>query len=43
MKKLTLWLLIVILLLPCVSAQALTPYRTYSLGTDGWLVETQTA
>ena len=42
MKKLALWLLIIVLLVPCV-AQAATPYRTFSLGTDDDLVETQTA
>ncbi len=43
MKKLAMWLFIVLLMLSCVSAQALTPYRTYSLGVDNDLVETQTA
>lgn len=44
MKKLLIWLLLLLLmLLPCFSAQAATPYRTFSLGTDGDLVETQTA
>lgn len=42
MKKLAAWLLVIILLVPCV-AQAATPYRTFSLGTDDDLVETQTA
>ncbi|MCH5287800.1 MAG: hypothetical protein J1E43_10280 [Christensenellaceae bacterium] len=42
MKKLAVWLLIIVLLVPCV-AQAATPYRTFSLGTDDDLVETQTA
>ena len=42
MKKLAVWLLLIVLLVPCV-AQAATPYRTFSLGTDGDLVETQTA
>ena len=42
MKKLAVWLLLIVLLVPCV-AQAATPYRTFSLGTDDQLVETQTA
>lgn len=42
MKKLAIWLLLVVLLVPCV-AQAATPYKTFSLGTDDDLVETQTA
>ena len=42
MKKLAVWLLLIVLLMPCV-AQAATPYRTFSLGTDNDLVETQTA
>ena len=42
MKKLAVWLLLIVLLVPCV-AQAATPYRTFSLGTDNDLVETQTA
>lgn len=42
MKKLAAWLLVILLLVPCV-AQAATPYRTFSLGTDDDLVETQTA
>lgn len=42
MKKLAVWLLLIVLLVPCV-AQAATPYRTFSLGTDDDLVETQTA
>ncbi len=44
MKKFAAWLLLVLLLLStCLTAQAATPYRTYTLGTDMELVETQTA
>ncbi len=44
MKKIAAWLLLVLLLVSsCLTAQASTPYRTYTLGTDMELVETQTA
>ncbi len=43
MKKIAAWLLLILLVLGCVSAQAATPYRTYTQGTDRDLVETQTA
>ncbi len=43
MKKFAAWLLLVLLLCSCLSAQAATPYPTYTLGGDGELVETQTA
>ncbi|MBQ8555505.1 MAG: YIP1 family protein [Clostridia bacterium] len=44
MKKFAAWLLLILLLATsCLTAQASTPYRTYTLGTDGDLVETQTA
>lgn len=43
MKKFAAWLLLILLLTSCLTAQAATPYRTYTLGTDMDLVETQTA
>lgn len=44
MKRLLVILLTLLLLAPCLSAQAGTPYRTYTLGADEMdLVETQTA
>ena len=43
MKQFVSWLLLLLLLLPCVTAQAATPYRTFSLGSDMREVETQTA
>ena len=44
MKKFIAWLLILLMALSfCVTAQAATPYRTYSLGNGGMTVETQTA
>ncbi len=43
MKKFAAWLLLILLLTSCLTAQAATPYRTYTLGTDMNLVETQTA
>ncbi len=43
MKKFAAWLFLILLLTSCLTAQAATPYRTYTLGTDMNLVETQTA
>lgn len=43
MKKFAAMLLVVLLAFSCVTAQAATPYRTWTLGTDENLVETQTA
>ena len=43
MKKFAAWLLLILLLTSCFAAQAATPYRTYTQGTDRDLVETQTA
>lgn len=43
MKKFAAWLLLILLVLACVQAQAATPYRTYTQGSDRNLVETQTA
>ena len=43
MKKIAAWLLLILLVLSCVTAQAATPYRTYTQGADRDLVETQTA
>ncbi len=43
MKKFAAWLLLILLLSTCLTAQAATPFRTYTLGTDKDLVETQTA
>lgn len=44
MKKFIAWLLILLMALSfCVTAQAATPYKTFTLGKDGNLVETQTA
>ena len=43
MKKIAAWLLLVLLLTSCLTAQAATPFRTYTQGTDRELVETQTA
>ncbi len=43
MKKFAAWLLILLMVLPCLTAQAATPYRTYSLGNAGQTVATQTA
>ncbi len=43
MKKFAAWLLLILLLTACLPAQAATPYRTYTQGTDRDLVETQTA
>ncbi len=43
MKKFAAWLLILLLALSCLTAQAATPYRTFSLGNGGMEVETQTA
>ncbi len=44
MKKFAAWLLVVLLVLSsCATAFAATPYKTFSLGMDGELVETQTA
>ena len=43
MKKFAAWLLILLVALGCLTAQAATPYRTFSLGNGGMEVETQTA
>lgn len=43
MKKFAAWLLLLLLLTSCLTAQAATPFRTYTQGTDNNLVETQTA
>lgn len=44
MKKFAAWLLLLLLLSTCLTAQAATPFRTYTQGTDSnQLVETQTA
>ncbi len=43
MKKFAVWLLLLLLLTSCLTAQAATPFRTYTQGTDNNLVETQTA
>ena len=44
MKKFTAWLLLVLLLMSmCLTAQAATPYRTFTQGPDDELIETQTA
>jgi len=43
MKKIAVWLLLILLVVSCLPAQAATPYRTYTQGTDRELVETQTA
>ena len=44
MKKFTAWLLILLTLLSIgLTAQAATPFRTFTLGTDQMLIETQTA
>lgn len=43
MKKFAAWLLLLLLLTSCLTAQAATPFRTYTQGTDDNLVETQTA
>lgn len=43
MKKFAAWLLLILLMTTCLTAQAATPYRTYTQGTDRELVETQTA
>ena len=44
MKKIAAWLLLILLLASCLTAQAATPYRTFSLGRSGrGEVETQTA
>ncbi len=43
MKKFAAWLLLLLLLTPCLTAQAATPFRTYTQGTEQNLVETQTA
>ena len=43
MKKFAAWLLILLMALTCLNAQAATPYRTFSLGSGMMEVETQTA
>ena len=43
MKKFAAWLLLILLLTSCLTAQAATPYRTFSLGSGMREVETQTA
>lgn len=44
MKKFAAWLLILLTMLSlCLTAQAATPFRTFTLGTDNDLIETQTA
>ena len=43
MKKIAAWLLLILLVVSCLPAQAATPYRTYTQGSDRNLVETQTA
>ena len=43
MKRFTAFLLAALLLACTLTAQAATPYRTFTLGVDGDLVETQTA
>lgn len=43
MKKFAALLLVFLLTFSCMTAQAATPYRTWTLGTDENLVETQTA
>ena len=43
MKKFAAWLLLILLMITCLTAQAATPYRTYTQGSDRDLVETQTA
>ena len=43
MKKFAAWLLLILLLTSCLTAQASTPYRTFSLGSGQREVETQTA
>ncbi len=43
MKKIAAWLLLILLVMSVVPAQAATPYRTYTQGADRDLVETQTA
>lgn len=43
MKKFAAWLLLILLVFSGLTAQAATPYRTYTQGTDRDLVETQTA
>lgn len=43
MKKFAAWLLLLLLLTSCLTAQAATPYRTFSLGNGMREVETQTA
>lgn len=43
MKKIAAWLLLILLMMSCLTAQAATPFRTYTQGTDFDLVETQTA
>jgi len=43
MKKIAAWLLLILLVMGCMPAQAATPYRTYTQGSDRGLVETQTA
>lgn len=43
MKKFAAWLLLILLMTSCLTAQAATPFRTYTQGTDRDLVETQTA
>ena len=43
MKKIAAWLLLILLVAGCLPAYAATPYRTYTQGADGNLVETQTA
>ena len=40
MKKIAVWLLLILLVVSCLPAQAATPYRTYTQGTDRELVET---
>lgn len=43
MKKIAAWLLLILLMTSCLTAQAATPYRTFSLGSGMREVETQTA
>ncbi len=43
MKKFAAWLLLILLMSSCLTAQAATPYRTFSLGSGMREVETQTA
>ena len=44
MKKFTAWLLLLLMALSMgLTAHAATPFRTFTLGTDGDMIETQTA